>query len=115
MLDEHQTPEMFRTPLHELALRYYTSDILFWNFFFQYKTYECMYVFTYNLCFSIKLLRLGAIAQFLSKAPEPPPLDAVIEAEAVLRELRCLDAQDALTPLGRILAKLPIGIVVVTI
>lgn len=46
----------------------------------------------------------------MSKAPEPPPLDAVIEAEAVLRELRCLDSQDALTPLGKILAKLPIGI-----
>lgn len=49
-LDEHTTPEMFRTPLHELAL-------------------------------SIKLLRLGAIGHFLSKAIEPPPLDAVIEAE----------------------------------
>ncbi|CAH2059307.1 unnamed protein product, partial [Iphiclides podalirius] len=76
-LDEHQTAEMFRTPLHELAL-------------------------------SIKLLRLGAIGHFLSKAPEPPPLDAVIEAEALLRELGCLDASDALTPLGSILARLPI-------
>ncbi|XP_028172937.1 dosage compensation regulator-like, partial [Ostrinia furnacalis] len=78
-LEEHQTAEMFRTPLHELAL-------------------------------SIKLLRLGSIGHFLSKAPEPPPLDAVIEAEAMLRELGCLDVanQDALTPLGTILAKLPI-------
>ncbi|XP_053619357.1 dosage compensation regulator isoform X2 [Plodia interpunctella] len=78
-LEEHQTAEMFRTPLHELAL-------------------------------SIKLLRLGSIGHFLSKAPEPPPLDAVIEAEALLRELGCLDSQanDALTPLGTILAKLPI-------
>ncbi|XP_026754457.2 dosage compensation regulator isoform X2 [Galleria mellonella] len=78
-LEEHQTAEMFRTPLHELAL-------------------------------SIKLLRLGSIGHFLSKAPEPPPLDAVIEAEALLRELGCLDpsAGDALTPLGTILAKLPI-------
>ncbi|XP_026744887.1 dosage compensation regulator-like isoform X1 [Trichoplusia ni] len=76
-LDEHQTAEMFRTPLHELAL-------------------------------SIKLLRLGSIGHFLSKAPEPPPLDAVIEAEALLRELACLDAGDNLTPLGTILAKLPI-------
>ncbi|XP_026331341.1 dosage compensation regulator, partial [Hyposmocoma kahamanoa] len=76
-LDEHLTAEMFRTPLHELAL-------------------------------SIKLLRLGSIGHFLSKAPEPPPLDAVIEAEALLRELGCLDTQDNLTPLGAILAKLPI-------
>lgn len=76
-LDEHMTPEMFRTPLHELAL-------------------------------SIKLLRLGAIGHFLSKAIEPPPLDAVIEAEVLLREMKCLDKNDELTPLGRIIAKLPI-------
>lgn len=76
-LEEHMTPEMFRTPLHELAL-------------------------------SIKLLRLGGIGHFLSKAIEPPPLDAVIEAEVLLREMKCLDANDELTPLGRILAKLPI-------
>ncbi|GJQ87202.1 putative ATP-dependent helicase [Trypoxylus dichotomus] len=76
-LDEHMTPEMFRTPLHELAL-------------------------------SIKLLRLGSIGHFLSKAIEPPPIDAVIEAEVLLREMKCLDANDELTPLGRILAKLPI-------
>ncbi|XP_015591830.2 dosage compensation regulator isoform X2 [Cephus cinctus] len=76
-MDEHMTPEMFRTPLHELAL-------------------------------SIKLLRLGSIGQFLSKAIEPPPIDAVIEAEVILREMKCLDANDELTPLGKILARLPI-------
>ncbi|XP_055621598.1 dosage compensation regulator isoform X2 [Toxorhynchites rutilus septentrionalis] len=76
-LDEHMTPEMFRTPLHELAL-------------------------------SIKLLRLGSIGQFLSKAIEPPPLDAVIEAEVLLKEMKCLDAAEELTPFGKILARLPI-------
>ncbi|XP_037905675.1 dosage compensation regulator [Hermetia illucens] len=76
-LDDNLTPEMFRTPLHELAL-------------------------------SIKLLRLGSIHQFLSKAIEPPPLDAVIEAEVLLRDMKCLDEKDELTPLGRILARLPI-------
>ncbi|XP_014482341.1 PREDICTED: dosage compensation regulator isoform X2 [Dinoponera quadriceps] len=76
-MDEHMTPEMFRTPLHELAL-------------------------------SIKLLRLGNIGQFLSKAIEPPPIDAVIEAEVMLREMKCLDKNDELTPLGKILARLPI-------
>lgn len=55
------------------------------------------------------MLRLGAIGQFLSKAIEPPPLDAVIEAEVVLKELKCLNQDDELTPLGRILARLPIG------
>ncbi|XP_063795841.1 ATP-dependent RNA helicase A isoform X2 [Pseudophryne corroboree] len=76
-LETHLTPEIFRTPLHEVSL-------------------------------SIKLLRLGGIGQFLSKAIEPPPLDAVIEAEHTLRELDALDSNDELTPLGRILAKLPI-------
>ncbi|KAG7203525.1 hypothetical protein KM043_013578 [Ampulex compressa] len=76
-MDEHMTPEMFRTPLHELAL-------------------------------SIKLLRLGNIGKFLSKAIEPPPIDAVIEAEVMLREMKCLDKNDELTPLGKILARLPI-------
>ncbi|XP_026676773.1 LOW QUALITY PROTEIN: ATP-dependent RNA helicase A-like [Diaphorina citri] len=76
-LDDHMTPEMFRTPLHEISL-------------------------------SIKLLRLGSIGQFLSKAIEPPPIDAVIEAEVMLREMKCLDANDELTPLGKILARLPL-------
>ena len=53
-LDQHTTPEIFRTPLHELAL-------------------------------AIKLLRLGPIGSFLAKAVEPPPIDAVIEAEALLK------------------------------
>lgn len=55
-LEQHATPEIFRTPLHELAL-------------------------------SIKLLRLGPIGLFLAKAVEPPPIDAVIEAEVILRGL----------------------------
>ncbi|KAK8730414.1 hypothetical protein OTU49_007995 [Cherax quadricarinatus] len=76
-LDEHMTPEMFRTPLHEVSL-------------------------------SIKLLRLGSIGEFLSKAIQAPPIDAVIEAEVTLREMKCLDSNDELTPLGRILARLPI-------
>lgn len=53
-LEQHTTPEIFRTPLHELAL-------------------------------SIKLLRLGPIGKFMAKAVEPPPIDAVIEAEALLK------------------------------
>lgn len=59
-LDQHTTPEIFRTPLHELAL-------------------------------AIKLLRLGPIGSFLAKAVEPPPIDAVIEAEALLKGMCCPD------------------------
>ncbi|CAH8484978.1 unnamed protein product [Heterobilharzia americana] len=76
-LDQHATPEILRTPLHELALL-------------------------------IKLLRLGSVRDFLMKALQPPPLDAVIEAEHTLKEMKALDANDELTPLGFILARLPI-------
>jgi ATP-dependent RNA helicase A len=76
-LDNHATPEIFRTPLLELAL-------------------------------SIKLLRLGDIKEFLSKAIEPPPLDAVAEAIIALIEMNAFDEQCELTPLGKILARLPI-------
>uniref|UniRef100_A0A8C4R7J1 RNA helicase n=1 Tax=Eptatretus burgeri TaxID=7764 RepID=A0A8C4R7J1_EPTBU len=62
----------------------------------------------HEVSLTIKLLRLGSIGQFLAKAIEPPPMDAVIEAEHTLRELSALDSMDELTPLGRILAKLPI-------
>ena len=58
-LDQHTTPEIFRTPLHELAL-------------------------------SIKLLRLGPIGKFVAKAVEPPPIDAVIEAEALLKGMHLI-------------------------
>lgn len=53
-LDNYTTPEILRTPLHEISL-------------------------------AIKLLRLGDIGNFLSKALEPPPIDAVIESEVLLR------------------------------
>lgn len=53
-MDDHITPEIFRTPLHEISL-------------------------------CIKLLKLGDIGQFLSKAIEPPPIDAVIEAQVLLK------------------------------
>uniref|UniRef100_A0A915JG55 Helicase-associated domain-containing protein n=1 Tax=Romanomermis culicivorax TaxID=13658 RepID=A0A915JG55_ROMCU len=110
ILEQHSTPEILRTPLHEIAL-------------------------------SIKLLKLGSIGDFLAKAIQPPPVDAVIESEILLKvdrtvpdlefskgyltgqqhiryrgsslesystEMNALDQQSELTPLGRILARLPI-------
>ncbi|XP_025017864.1 dosage compensation regulator-like isoform X2 [Tetranychus urticae] len=76
-LEEFHPPEIFRTPLHELALM-------------------------------VKLLRLGAITTFLSKAIEPPPIHAIVESEVLLRELKALDEKSELTSLGRILARLPV-------
>ncbi|GFY54116.1 ATP-dependent RNA helicase A protein [Trichonephila inaurata madagascariensis] len=76
-LDNYTTPEILRTPLHEISL-------------------------------AIKLLRMGDIGKFLSKALEPPPIDAVIESEVLLRGMGALDRCSELTPLGKILARLPI-------
>ena len=57
------------------------------------------------------MLDLGDIETFLSRAPEPPSLPAVSEAVAQLRELRALDvAREALTPLGKHLATLPVDV-----
>ncbi|CAF0906923.1 unnamed protein product, partial [Didymodactylos carnosus] len=76
-LENYLTPEIFRTPLHELAL-------------------------------AIKLLHLGGIKDFLMKAIEQPPMDAVAEAEVALKNMQAIDENDELTPLGKILARLPI-------
>lgn len=56
----------------------------------------------------IKLLRLGAVGDFLERAIEPPPLDAIIEAEVLLREMSALDGDLELTALGKIIARLPV-------
>lgn len=61
----------------------------------------------HELALMIKLLRLGDIQQFLRKAIISPPLDAIVEAEHTLREMKALDSNDELTPLGLILARLP--------
>ena len=71
------TPEIQRTPLHEIAL-------------------------------SIKLLKLGEVSPFLERAIEAPPSESVTEAMVLLREMEALDVNDELTPLGTILARLPI-------
>lgn len=52
--------------------------------------------------------RLGDIKEFLIRAIEPPPLDAVAEAEIALKDMDAFDLNAELTPLGRILARLPI-------
>jgi len=57
---------------------------------------------------SIKLLRLGGITDFLMKALAVPALDVIIEAEAQLKQINALDKNSELTPLGQILARLPL-------
>jgi ATP-dependent RNA helicase A len=62
----------------------------------------------HSIALTIKLLRLGSIGDFLSKALEVPSLDVVIEAEHTLKELNALDKNSEMTPLGRVLARLPL-------
>lgn len=61
-----------------------------------------------ELVLSIKLLKLGDIRDFLGKAMEPPPIDQVAEAIIALKEMDALSLDEELTPLGKILARLPI-------
>lgn len=75
-----QLPEMLRCPLESIALR-------------------------------IKTLKLGRIQEFLGKAIEPPTEEAISHVSAVLSGLSALDtadSQEELTPLGVLLAKLPV-------
>lgn len=51
----------------------------------QHTTPEIFRVTLHELALSIKLLRLGSVGTFLAKAVEPPPIDAVMEAVALLK------------------------------
>ena len=73
-----------------------------------YKRKDPVSANTRQLLSQFRLLRLGSVGQFLSKCMEPPPIDAVIEAEVLLRQIGAYDERDELTPLGRILARLPV-------
>lgn len=56
----------------------------------------------------IKFLKLGTIQEFLHKAMEPPPMDKIVESITMLQEMNALDINETLTPLGFILAKIPL-------
>ncbi|TKR80757.1 hypothetical protein L596_014773 [Steinernema carpocapsae] len=74
----------------------------------EHRTAEILRTPLHELALTVKLLRLGSIREVLGSALEPPPRQAIIEAEKILREINALDNAYELTPLGRILAKLPI-------
>jgi len=56
----------------------------------------------------VKSLNLGYVAPVLSQCMDPPAETAVEHAISELRRFRALDDEENLTPLGRILARLPI-------
>ncbi|XP_043228937.1 ATP-dependent DNA/RNA helicase DHX36-like, partial [Amphibalanus amphitrite] len=60
-----------------------------------------------ELCLQIKILRLGAVAPFLQRAMDQPTAVAVKLSLDMLRQLRALDSDEHLTPLGFHLARLP--------
>ncbi|CAK5111499.1 unnamed protein product [Meloidogyne enterolobii] len=72
------------------------------------RTAEMLRTPLHEITLTIKLLHLGSVGEFLEKAVQPPPIDAVVEAEVLLREMNALDKDLELTDLGRILARLPI-------
>ena len=78
-LAEYQLPEILRTPLEEL-------------------------------CLQVKQLHLGHIAPFMAKAMDAPPARSVANAIGLLEQIGALtsDGAEALTPLGRHLAALPV-------
>ncbi|VVA94126.1 unnamed protein product [Arabis nemorensis] len=65
-----------------------------------------------ELCLQIKLLGLGHIKPFLSKALEPPSEGAITSAVSLLHEVGAVEGDEELTPLGHHLAKLPVDVLI---
>ncbi|XVE67464.1 hypothetical protein DITRI_Ditri08aG0163400 [Diplodiscus trichospermus] len=65
-----------------------------------------------ELCLQIKLLSLGHIKPFLSKALEPPKEEAMNSAISLLYEVGAVEGDEELTPLGHHLAKLPVDVLI---
>ncbi|ELT91988.1 hypothetical protein CAPTEDRAFT_154310 [Capitella teleta] len=61
-----------------------------------------------KLCLDIKMLKLGRIVPFISKAMQPPSMDALQSAANMLLDLNALDDNEDLTPLGYHLATMPL-------
>ena len=50
----------------------------------EHRTAEMLRTPLHEITLTIKLLHLGSVGEFLEKAVQPPPIDAVVEAEVVL-------------------------------
>ncbi|KAH9510374.1 ATP-dependent DNA/RNA helicase dhx36 [Bulinus truncatus] len=61
-----------------------------------------------ELCLQIKLLKLGKIVPFISKAMQHPSVESITHAVETLIELNALDSNENLLPLGYHLARLPV-------
>ncbi|XP_057764372.1 DExH-box ATP-dependent RNA helicase DExH7, chloroplastic-like isoform X1 [Salvia miltiorrhiza] len=65
-----------------------------------------------ELCLQVKLLSLGSIKQFLSKALEPPREESIASAVSLLYEVGAIEGNEELTPLGYHLARLPVDVLI---
>jgi ATP-dependent RNA helicase DHX36 len=72
-----------------------------------YQTPELLRTPLEELCLSIKLLELGSVTLFLSKAIQSPPMVSIKNALDLLNRLGALDEKEHLTTLGTFLATLP--------
>ncbi|GAV06141.1 hypothetical protein RvY_16172 [Ramazzottius varieornatus] len=61
-----------------------------------------------ELILQLKLLRLGLVQPFVEKAMEPPSHEAVVQALDLLKLIGALDEEENLTPLGSLLANMPV-------
>ncbi|CAA2984994.1 D -box ATP-dependent RNA helicase D 7, chloroplastic isoform X2 [Olea europaea subsp. europaea] len=77
-----------------------------------YQMPEMMRMPLVELCLQVKLLSLGGIKQFLSKALEPPREEAMESAISSLYEVGAIEGDEELTPLGYHLAKLPVDVLI---
>ncbi|KAL8528983.1 hypothetical protein ACS0TY_006448 [Phlomoides rotata] len=77
-----------------------------------YQIPEMMRMPLVELCLQVKILSLGSIKQFLSKALEPPREEAIASAVSLLYEVGGIEGNEELTPLGYHLAKLPVDLLI---
>lgn len=61
-----------------------------------------------ELCLQIKSMNIQDIQKFLAQAVQPPPTSSIENSIDHLQELRALNEQENLTPLGRLLSTLPV-------
>lgn len=87
---------------------YHLYTGLKWHEMIDYLPPEMLRTRLEELCLQIKLLKLGLIEPFVSKAMQPPSMEALHKAIVTLQELNALDTDENLLPLGYHLARMPV-------
>ncbi|PGH15152.1 hypothetical protein AJ80_05664 [Polytolypa hystricis UAMH7299] len=74
------------------------------------QTPEIMRLSLQDLVLRVKICNMGEVEQTLSEAIDPPSSKNIRRAVEALKEVKALTNTEALTPLGRQLAKLPLDV-----